>query len=59
MVFVTHSIWEALMLADRILVMAARPGRIVLERCISIMRPRAIIDPALLQLHQEIWEALQ
>ncbi len=57
--FVTHSIWEALMLADRIVVMAARPGRIVLERRIDTARPRAITDPALLQLHQEIWGALQ
>ena len=58
-VFVTHSIWEALMLADRIVVMAARPGRIVLDTRIETARPRPRTDPALLALYESIWAALQ
>jgi ABC-type nitrate/sulfonate/bicarbonate transport system ATPase subunit len=58
-VFVTHSIWEALVLADRIVVMAARPGRIVLDRQIDMARPRSRTDPELLKLYEKIWEALQ
>jgi ABC-type nitrate/sulfonate/bicarbonate transport system ATPase subunit len=58
-VFVTHSIWEALMLADRILVMAPRPGRIVLDRHVALARPRSRTDPALLQLYESIWASLQ
>ncbi len=58
-VFVTHSIWEALILADRILVMAPRPGRVVVDRQISLPRPRSRIDPELLALYETIWEALQ
>ena len=58
-VFVTHSIWEALMLADRIIVLAARPGRVVFERGLEPQRPRRRTDPTLLGLYEEIWEALQ
>jgi ABC-type nitrate/sulfonate/bicarbonate transport system ATPase subunit len=58
-VFVTHSISEALVLADRIVVLAPRPGRIVLERGIDLPRPRRRADPALLALYDEIWSALQ
>ncbi|HEY1325768.1 MAG TPA: ABC transporter ATP-binding protein [Casimicrobiaceae bacterium] len=58
-VFVTHSIWEALILADRIVVLAPRPGRVVLERQIDLPRPRRRTDPTLLGFYDEIWGALQ
>jgi ABC-type nitrate/sulfonate/bicarbonate transport system ATPase subunit len=58
-VFVTHSIWEGLMLADRIVVLAPRPGRVVLERVLKQPRPRRRTDPELLALYEEIWQALQ
>jgi ABC-type nitrate/sulfonate/bicarbonate transport system ATPase subunit len=57
-VFVTHSIFEGLILADRVLVMAPRPGRFVLERRIELPRPRRRSDPRLLALYEEIWQVL-
>lgn len=41
-IFVTHSVFESVFLSDRILVMAARPGRVISEIAVPEVYPRGI-----------------
>ena len=43
--FVTHSLEEAIYLADRVVVMSPGPGRIVAEERIALERPRDVSSP--------------
>lgn len=44
-IWVTHSIYEAARLADRVLVMSSRPGTITSQINIPILRPRSETNP--------------
>jgi NitT/TauT family transport system ATP-binding protein len=62
-IFVTHDLTEAISLSDRVLLMSARPGRIVRSDRVNIARPRNVFqiheDPEFRRLYNEIWNELR
>lgn len=57
-VFVTHNIGEAIYLADRIVMMSGRPGRIAEDIEISLPRPRRRTDAGFNELFEHLQSAL-
>jgi NitT/TauT family transport system ATP-binding protein len=62
-VFVTHSLDEAITLSDRIVVLSARPGRVRAEIPVTIPRPRSVASlrahPAYGALYEELWHLIE
>lgn len=56
---ITHDVEEALLLADTIYVLTARPATLKAEIAVPLPRPRQITDIALIRLKQEILALLQ
>ncbi len=52
--YVTHDLREALTVADRVLFLSERPGRVILDHAIEIARPRGSMDPRVAELHQQL-----
>jgi NitT/TauT family transport system ATP-binding protein len=60
--FVTHSIDEAILLADRVVVMASKPGRVAHVEKVDLPRPRSRAVEALPEfsrLRESLWRELK
>ena len=61
-VYVTHDLLEAALLADRVLVMSGRPGTIALDVPVPLSRPRDLQDrsnPVVVDMVRRLWSALE
>lgn len=58
-IFVTHNVREAARLADRVILLSSRPGRIVADIPIDIPRPRRIESAAVSEVAGSITERLR
>jgi NitT/TauT family transport system ATP-binding protein len=60
--FVTHDLTEAIALADRVVMMTTRPGRILRSDTVNIPRPRDVFsiqrNPEFQRLYDELWTDL-
>ena len=61
-VFVTHDIDEAILLADRVLIMSAGPGRILRDLAVNLPKPRSnaiMLDPAYVALKKDCLDLIR
>ena len=63
--FVTHSVDEAVFLSDRVIMMGTQPGRVIADLAIDLPRPRWTDDealkrsPAFIAYRNDIWHMLK
>ena len=61
--FITHDLAEAVALSDRVIVMSARPGRIIADMPIDLPRPRSVRalqkDHRFHELYAQVWAKLE
>jgi NitT/TauT family transport system ATP-binding protein len=61
-IFITHQIDEGLFLADRLMIMSARPGQVQEIIAVDIERPRSLDvkrDPRFIQLVDHVWHGIE
>jgi ABC-type nitrate/sulfonate/bicarbonate transport system ATPase subunit len=61
-IFVTHSMDEAIRLGDRVVLMSPRPGRVIEEIVVPVARPRPqefMKRPEILDLEERLWHRLR
>ncbi|MEU7930491.1 ABC transporter ATP-binding protein [Micromonospora echinofusca] len=57
--FVTHNVREAARLADRIILLSSRPGRIIWSTPVDVPRPRRIDSPEVAAIAAEVTDRLR
>jgi NitT/TauT family transport system ATP-binding protein len=62
-IFITHDLIEAIALADRVVLMSSRPGRIKMIAAVGIARPRDVFkiheSQEFRALHEKLWRELR